>query len=104
MSEPLNSPMDRRTFLLRGASAGALAAVPLPLVTGSVPAAPVTHADSFAAVGATGRQFDSREFCLSEYDSITPSLGFSAEDAMEAERWQATARARLVTSTWVTPA
>jgi dienelactone hydrolase len=98
MSDSFDSRMDRRTFLLRGASAGALAAVPLdiPPRTAENPPADIPVRTSPVDARLAGRQLDSQAFCLSEYDAIMPSLGFSAADAAEARRWQATARARLV--------
>ena len=96
MSEPFDPTMDRRTFLLHGASAGVLAAMPLPMSPGGVATTPLAQTDTAASATVAGRQLDSREFCLSEYDSITPSLGFAAADTAEAERWQAAARMKLV--------
>ena len=85
----MDDTINRRAFLRLSATAGALAATGLP--TGDAQAATPRPYTPVA-----GRQLDSQEFCLSEYDSITPSLGFSATDADAARRWQTEARARLV--------
>lgn len=84
------SSIDRREFLRRSAAAGALAAVP-----GGVTAAQAAVPGTLWA-GIEDRQLDSRDFCLSVYDSITPSLGFRATDADGVRRWQGEARAKLV--------
>src|SRR5690606_278778 len=92
MNETGNDPIHRREFLARGASAGALAAG-LPIAVSARPAsARATRIDTRLAA----RQLDSREFTLSEYDTIRPALSFSAATAEEAAEWRSVARARLV--------
>lgn len=94
MNEPTSSPIDRREFLARGASAGALAA--------GFPAG--LHPRSSGGRGKVRpiharmaeRQMDSQEFTLSEYAGIRPSLGFSAGSPEEAAEWRRTSRERLV--------
>jgi dienelactone hydrolase len=93
MSDILDPTINRRAFLRLSATAGALAATGVPAAHAS--AAPLPHA-ALPHLPVAGRQLDSQEFCLSEYESITPSLGFSATDEDSARRWQAEARAKLV--------
>lgn len=92
MNEPRSSPIDRREFLARGASAGALAAG-LPI---ALPPRPLSRRSAQLRARLAERQLDSRDFTLSEYDSIRPALGFSAATPDEAAEWRTTARARLV--------
>src|SRR6185295_8753952 len=49
-----------------------------------------------AAAVPAERRLDSREFCLSEYDAITPALSFSTSNPASAARWQQQARRRLI--------
>jgi dienelactone hydrolase len=41
------------------------------------------------------RRLDSKEFCLSEYDAIRPSMPFNATNAASARRWQTRARQKV---------
>jgi dienelactone hydrolase len=63
------------------------------MTTRGVPekAPPVPDSRELAA-----RRLDSREFCLSEYDAMTPSLTFTARDGTSAAQWQQRARQRLI--------
>jgi len=98
MNDPFDPTMNRREFLLRGASVGALAVGGAPLVAGASEPEAISRAPGAVAVDArlAKRQLDSREFTLSVYDSIRPSLGFNATTRSEAEGWQAEARAKLI--------
>jgi hypothetical protein len=82
--------IDRREFLKRGSAAGVAATAGLGAVRAAPPAAPD------AALALADRQLDSREFCLSMYDTITPSLAFGAQSRSAAQRWQGRARAKVV--------
>jgi dienelactone hydrolase len=85
--------IGRREFLKRGAMAGAIATAGLPAaITHLGPPAPDVRADDALA----GRHMDSKEFCLSEYDAITPAYSFSATSPAEAALWRERARRRLV--------
>lgn len=97
MHDQPESFIGRREFLARGASAGVAAALPIhpSLGDGKLPA-PVTPPAAVTDARLAGRQLDSQEFCLSEYDSIQPALGFRATDEASARAWQTEARARLV--------
>ncbi|MDB4889613.1 MAG: Abhydrolase, bacterial [Gemmatimonadetes bacterium] len=95
----MTDDIGRREFLKRGGMAGVMATSGLPLIE------TLAHArePSAAAVVATaehpslaGRRFDTREFCLSEYDALAPKLSFTASDASAAKAWQARARAKLI--------
>ena len=97
MSEPHSLPIARREFLLRGAAAGAAITAGLPAAASAAGGPAVAPPASAALPSAlAGRQLDSQEFCLSEYDSIRPSLGFAATDEGAARAWQREARTRLV--------
>jgi dienelactone hydrolase len=90
--------MGRREFVRRSGAAGAAgmlatAGLPVTALAGASTPPPVREA---APLALADRQLDSREFCLSVYDTITPALAFSARDATSARRWQQRARARLV--------
>jgi hypothetical protein len=91
--------IGRREFLKRTTAAGALAAG-LPELAHAAPThPPPTPTPPSAATSAAAlaeRQLDSREFCLSVYDAITPAHTFAARDAGAARRWQRQARARVV--------
>lgn len=94
------SEIGRREFLKRSSLAGVAIAAGAP-VAGAVPpraaTAPEAHAANAPALAEVpGRQLDSRDFCLSVYDGITPALTFDASDARTAREWQRRARARLV--------
>ena len=99
MPESVVSPNDipRREFLKRSSIAGAAAAAAFPTARAlaELPDAP-NPAPPAAPLSLADRQLDSREFCLSVYASITPSLAFSATTADEARAWQRVARARLI--------
>jgi len=90
----------RRDFLKQSAIAGAAAATGLPAAAAR---AAMPDADATAPpprsphelATLAERQLDSREFCLSVYDTVAPSLAFTASEPMAARRWQKKARARL---------
>ena len=89
----MTDEMDRREFLKRSTVAGAIA------TTAGLPSAALAFPQRAAAVpGAplAARRLDSKEFCLSEYDAITPALSFSASDPASAARWQQQARRKLI--------
>ncbi len=97
----MTDEIGRREFLKRGGGgmAGMLATSGVPLID------TLAHAGepNVGAVAATSehpslaaRHFDTREFCLSEYGALTPTLSFSASDASSANAWQRRARARLI--------
>ncbi len=98
----MEQEIGRREFIRRGTIAGAIAASGLPVaealaapLTGTQP--PMSDgemAESF--VELADRQLDSQTFCLSVYDSITPTLAFSAPDAASAREWQRAARRRVI--------
>lgn len=98
----MSDEIGRREFLKRGTVAGVLATTGLPVVTtlGTAQAASAAtgstraHADPHAAPIAP-RYLDSKEFCLSEYEAIEPTLSFRATTAADARRWQTRARAKL---------
>ena len=87
--------MDRREFLRRTSMAGALAATGAPDLGAPGGSAHTAMTSAEPAVAAN-RQLDSQEFCLSEYDAMTPALRFTAKDATAARAWKTTARQRLV--------
>jgi dienelactone hydrolase len=104
----MTQPMPRREFLKRGTAAGVLATTGLPaaaLAAEGTPAdaladapaeEPVPGATERAALALADRQLDSREFCLSVYDAITPALTFTATNERDARRWQSAARKRVL--------
>ena len=91
--------MDRREFIRRGTAAGVLASAGLPVAALATPAQPAGEpalgADDALLAGLEDRQLDSREFCLSVYDTIRPAMTFSAAEPAAARRWQRAARARV---------
>jgi dienelactone hydrolase len=90
--------IGRREFLKRTTAASVLAGLPV----ADALAAPAAREPALAPRAESlpeslaDRQLDSREFCLTEYDAITPAHTFSARDAASARRWQQRVRARLV--------
>ena len=97
----MTDEMGRREFLRRGTVAGVIAttgfpladALPVPGTHPAVTSGPVAHADG---APLAGRYLDSRDFCLSQYDAMTPALSFSATNAASAAEWQQRARGKLV--------
>ena len=91
----MNEDIGRREFLKRTGMAGALVTSGLPSLEtlGGGTHAPIAES---AQLAVADRQLDSQEFCLSEYDAITPALRFTAKDAAAARTWKAAARERLV--------
>jgi dienelactone hydrolase len=91
--------IGRREFLKRGGMAGVIATTGVPVVdafarvnpTSSAAVAPPSEHASLVA-----RRFDTKEFCLSEYDALTPTLSFSATDVTSATAWQRRARQKLI--------
>lgn len=91
--------IGRREFLKQSTVAGVLATTGLPadpLARQTPPAAPAMAAAGAATALLAERQLDSQQFCLSVYDSITPSLAFAARDETSARRWQRAAREKIV--------
>ena len=102
----MSDEIGRREFLKRGTVAGVIASgLPVSAALGATRPASAAQSDSPAAASVlepprdpalAGRQLDSKEFCLSEYDAITPTHAFTARSASSAIRWQGRARARLI--------
>ena len=91
----MTQQIDRREFIRRGAAAGVLATTGLPAAALAIPAAAAAATEP-ALAGLEDRRLDSRDFCLSVYDTITPSLTFTATNERDARRWQRTARQRVL--------
>ena len=96
----MSDEIGRREFLRRGTVAGALATgLPVSTAFGSplAPDAPSSASlhDEALAPELAARRLDSKEFCLSEYDAITPSMSFNATNAASARRWQTRARQKV---------
>jgi dienelactone hydrolase len=103
----MSDEIGRREFLKRGTVAGVIATTGIPVSTalgaathgaptasdssGTLRTPPDPHARELAA-----RHMDSKEFCLSEYDAITPVLSFKAKTPAAARAWQSRARAKLI--------
>ena len=100
MDHRVEPPMGRREFLMRSAAAGALAGSATPeslAATERMPrstAAPAMTRSLDARLAA--RQLDSRDFTLSEYETIRPSLAFRGGTAEEVLGWQEEGRAKLI--------
>ena len=90
----MRNEMGRREFLKRGTVAGVIATTGLP-APDMLNRPRAVNTEPVSPALAT-RNLDSKEFCLSQYDAITPSLSFSAKDAAAARRWQVRARAKLI--------
>ncbi|MDB4915422.1 MAG: Abhydrolase, bacterial [Gemmatimonadetes bacterium] len=90
----MTNDIGRREFVKRSAVAGVIAATGLPSSEARA-ANPPAAAEPVNSVLA-GRHLDSKEFCLSEYDALTPAMTFSARDAADAAAWQKRARKRLI--------
>ena len=90
----MTDDIGRREFLKRGTAAGVIATTGIPAFASAerVEGAVSTHPEAELST----RRLDSKEFCLAEYDAITPALSFSATDASSATRWQQRARRALV--------
>jgi dienelactone hydrolase len=96
----MTGEIGRREFLKRGTAAGVIATTGLPAASVLASATPVeaalgVHAGPLHTELAT-RFLDSKDFCLAEYDAITPSLSFAATDEASAKSWQLQARRTLV--------
>ena len=97
----MSDEIGRREFIRRGALAGVVATTGLPpALSGTPRAVESASVASTRAVDAppalATRHLDSKEFCLSEYDALKPSMSFSATSPASARRWQTRARARLI--------
>src|SRR5829696_9244598 len=100
----MTEEIGRREFIRRGTVAGVIATTGMPHVrTPASPATATTASGETALVAPppmesapAARRLDSKEFCLSEYDGVRPSLSFSATTPVSARRWQQRARRRLV--------
>ena len=99
----MSQEIGRREFIRRGTLAGVVATTGIPLIPSSATGAAADPAGAASSVAdarthpaLATRHLDSREFCLSEYDSLTPTLSFSATNPASARRWQQRARARLI--------
>jgi len=98
--------MGRREFLKRGTVAGVIATAGIPMAGALGRAAGAESVGEHAADAArataaiepalAARRMDSKEFCLSEYDAITPASAFNATSATAAKRWQQRARKKLI--------
>ncbi|CAN5206051.1 alpha/beta hydrolase family protein [soil metagenome] len=95
--------IGRREFLKRGTAAGVMVGTGMPLTVAL--AAEVRHSreggNPLSAVPESPadlamRRFDSKEFCLSEYDAVKPALSFSATNPAAAKQWQQRARRKLI--------
>jgi dienelactone hydrolase len=95
----MTDEIGRREFLKRGSMAGVIATTALPVVDALARVRPAVASPAIAPPehpSLAARRFDSRDFCLSEYDALTPTLSFSATDATSAKAWQRRARAKLI--------
>ena len=96
----MSDEIGRREFIRQGTVAGVLASTGLPLahVLGQQPvvAGGATLSDPVSAIAPAPRAFDSKAFCLSEYDALERSLTFTATTRADADAWQRRARQRLV--------
>ncbi len=96
----MSDEMGRREFIRQGTIAGLIAGTGLPFahVSAQPPAVmgPAARAQPESSVATATRAFDSKAFCLSEYDALERSLTFTATTVADAEAWQRRARARLV--------
>ena len=95
--------IGRREFLKRGTMAGLIATTGLTPREAGIRTEPglLAPTEVGAAVDTTSlalatRRFDSKEFCLSELDALTPALSFSAGDVASATAWQQRARRKLI--------
>lgn len=86
--------IGRREFLKRGAVAGVIASAGFPAIAGAHTRTTTPGHRASSALAA--RRLDSKEFCLSEYEAIAPSLSFSATDVGAATQWQQRARRTLI--------
>jgi len=95
----MTDEIGRREFLKRGGMAGMIATSGLPLIDtlarAKEPAA-ATVISKAEHPSLAARKFDSKEFCLSEYDALKPSMSFSATDVNSATAWQRRARQKLI--------
>jgi len=100
----MTEEIGRREFIRRGTVASVIATTGLPHVRTTASPVTSTTAPGRTALDApttiesalAARHLDSKEFCLSEYDAVRPSLSFSATTPGSARRWQQRARQRLV--------
>jgi dienelactone hydrolase len=100
----MSEEIGRREFIRRGTIAGVVATTGLPLASAS--AASASTATPLAGTTVPGqipdasvlaaRHLDSKEFCLSEYDSLKPAMSFTATTPNAARRWQQRARPKLI--------
>ena len=99
----MTDEIGRREFLKRGTMAGVIATTGLTAADGVNHAEPVSPTPR--GVGApvdsatralANRHLDSKEFCLSELDALTPALSFAATDVASATAWQQRARQKLI--------
>jgi dienelactone hydrolase len=93
----MTDEIGRREFLKRGT---AMAAVGLPVADALARVKPqpasAAHRATAEESSLAARRLDSKEFCLSEYDALAPTMTFSATDAASASRWQERARQKLI--------
>jgi dienelactone hydrolase len=95
----MTDEIGRREFLKRGSMAGVIATTGVPVAEVLARVQPAAAAQAVALPehpSMAGRRFDTKDFCLSEYDALTPALSFSATDATSAAAWQRRARAKLI--------
>jgi dienelactone hydrolase len=95
----MTDDIGRREFLKRGGMAGVIATTGVPVADALARMSPTSSAavvPSLEHPSLAARRFDSKEFCLSEYDALAPKLSFSATNVSSAKTWQARARAKLL--------
>jgi dienelactone hydrolase len=92
----MTDEIGRREFLKRSTVASVIATTGLQVSDGIGAIGPNHVGDTVVPPELATRHLDSREFCLSEYDAISPALSFSADSPPSARRWQERARTRLV--------
>ncbi|HEV7994149.1 MAG TPA: alpha/beta hydrolase family protein [Gemmatimonadaceae bacterium] len=98
----MTDEIGRREFLKRGTVAGVIATTGIPMAgslgraSAAPPETPAPRSGPVIEPALASRKMDSKEFCLSEYDAITPSSAFTATSASSAKRWQQRARRKLI--------
>ncbi len=80
----MSKGIGRREFLKQGSFAGVIATAGFPDSSG------------YLLPAADGRAFDSREFSVSRYAQVHPSMTFAANDLRSASAWQRQVRKKMV--------
>lgn len=99
----MDDEIGRREFLKRSTMAGALAVCHperserIPALAGAAPLLAAGHPElsEGSAPLLAARNLDSKAYCLSVYDSVTPAMAFSATDPASARAWQRAARKKV---------